>query len=333
MINRNKKNSGSPEINNIKEILSNSKIVPVNVTDQMSRCFISYAMAVNVSRAIPDVRDGLKPVHRRILYAMQDLGNTYDKPTKKCARIVGEVMGKYHPHGDSSVYDALVRLAQWFSINVPLVDGQGNFGTVDGDPAAAQRYTEARLSKIAGEMLRDIDKDTVDFYPNFDDTLMQPVVLPARFPNLLVNGSEGIAVGMATSIPPHNLGEVIGGTIALLENPEITVDELMNYIPAPDYPTGGIIMGKSGDTASVQNGTRRRRYACESRNRRSKRQRKNNSNRTSLSGKQSEPYKIHSRSGEGQKNRRHIRHSRRKRPFRYAYGNRNKERSERERRS
>ena len=254
MINRNKKNSGSPEINNIKEILSNSKIVPVNVTDQMSRCFISYAMAVNVSRAIPDVRDGLKPVHRRILYAMQDLGNTYDKPTKKCARIVGEVMGKYHPHGDSSVYDALVRLAQWFSINVPLVDGQGNFGTVDGDPAAAQRYTEARLSKIAGEMLRDIDKDTVDFYPNFDDTLMQPVVLPARFPNLLVNGSEGIAVGMATSIPPHNLGEVISGTIALLENPEITVDELMNYIPAPDYPTGALVMGRAAIQEAYRTG-------------------------------------------------------------------------------
>ncbi|MBO5304297.1 MAG: DNA gyrase subunit A, partial [Clostridia bacterium] len=163
----NKKSKGN-EIDNIKELLAKTKIIPVNVTDQMSKCFISYAMAVNVSRAIPDVRDGLKPVHRRILYAMQDLGNTHDKPTKKCARIVGEVMGKYHPHGDSSVYDALVRLAQWFSINVPLVEGQGNFGTVDGDPAAAQRYTEARLSKISQEMLRDIDKDTVDFYPNFD---------------------------------------------------------------------------------------------------------------------------------------------------------------------
>jgi len=252
MINKNRKSA--PEMNNIKEILSNSKVVPVNVTDQMSRCFISYAMAVNVSRAIPDVRDGLKPVHRRILYAMQDLGNTYDKPTKKCARIVGEVMGKYHPHGDSSIYDALVRLAQWFSINVPLVDGQGNFGTVDGDPAAASRYTEARLSKIAGEMLRDIDKDTVDFYPNFDDTLEQPVVLPARFPNLLVNGSEGIAVGMATSIPPHNLGEVINGTIALLDNPEITVDELMEYIPAPDYPTGALVMGRAAIQEAYRTG-------------------------------------------------------------------------------
>ena len=250
----NKRKAKENEINNIKEILAKTKIIPVNVTDQMSRCFISYAMAVNVSRAIPDVRDGLKPVHRRILYAMQDLGNTHDKPTKKCARIVGEVMGKYHPHGDSSVYDALVRLAQWFSINVPLVEGQGNFGTVDGDPAAAQRYTEARLSKIAQEMLRDIDKDTVDFYPNFDDTLMQPVVLPARFPNLLINGSEGIAVGMATSIPPHNMTEVINGTVALLENPEITVDELMTYIPAPDYPTGALVMGRSAIQQAYRTG-------------------------------------------------------------------------------
>lgn len=239
----NNKNSGV-DINNIKEILSKTKIVPVNVNDELSRSFIAYAMAVNVSRAIPDVRDGLKPVHRRILYGMNEMNNTYDKPTKKCARIVGEVMGKYHPHGDSSVYDALVRLAQDFSINVPLVDGQGNFGTVDGDPPAASRYTEARLSKIAGEMLRDLDKETVDMYPNFDDTLMQPVVLPARFPNLLVNGSEGIAVGMATSIPPHNLREVINGTIALIDNPDITIEELMEYIPAPDYPTGALIMGR-----------------------------------------------------------------------------------------
>ena len=239
------KNSGI-DLNNIKEILSKTKIIPVNVNEEMSKSFIAYAMAVNVSRAIPDVRDGLKPVHRRILYAMNDMNNTYDKPTKKCARIVGEVMGKYHPHGDSSVYDALVRLAQDFSINVPLVEGQGNFGTVDGDPPAAQRYTEARLSKVAGELLRDLDKETVDFYPNFDDTLMQPVVLPARFPNLLVNGSEGIAVGMATSIPPHNLREVINGTVALIDNPDITVDELMEYIPAPDYPTGALMNTTAG---------------------------------------------------------------------------------------
>lgn len=242
------------DIKNIKEILEKTKIVPVNVKDEMSKSFISYAMAVNVSRAIPDVRDGLKPVHRRILYAMYDLNNTYDKPHKKCARIVGEVLGKYHPHGDSAVYDALVRMAQDFSIRATLVDGHGNFGSVDGDPPAAQRYTEARLSKIAGELLKDLDKDTVDFYPNFDDTLTQPVVLPAKYPNLLINGSEGIAVGMATNIPPHNLNEVIDGTIALIENPELSVDDLMSYIPAPDYPTGGLVLGRAGVRKAYRTG-------------------------------------------------------------------------------
>ncbi|MDD3947160.1 MAG: DNA gyrase subunit A [Clostridia bacterium] len=233
------------DINRIKETLAKTKIVPINVRDEMAKSFISYAMAVNVSRAIPDVRDGLKPVQRRIMYAMSELNNTYDKPHKKCARIVGEVLGKYHPHGDSAVYDALVRMGQEFSIRATLIDGHGNFGSVDGDPAAAQRYTEARLSKIAGELLRDLDKDTVDFYPNFDDTLMQPSVLPAKYPNLLVNGSEGIAVGMATNIPPHNLGEVISGTLALLENPDITIDELIEYIPSPDYPTGALVLGRA----------------------------------------------------------------------------------------
>ncbi len=230
----------------IKASLLNTKIVKRGLKTEMETSFINYAMAVNVSRAIPDIRDGLKPVHRRILFAMNDMGNVYNQPHKKCARIVGEVLGKYHPHGDSSVYDALVRLAQDFSIRVTLVDGHGNFGSIDGDSPAAMRYTEARLSKAAGELLRDLDKDTVDFYPNFDDTLMQPAVLPARFPNLLVNGSEGIAVGMATSIPPHNLGEVIDGTIALIDNADITIDELMEYIPAPDYPTGGYVLGRSG---------------------------------------------------------------------------------------
>ncbi len=209
----------------------------------MKKSFIAYAMAVNVSRAIPDVRDGLKPVHRRILYSMNETGITSDKPHKKCARIVGDVLGKYHPHGDSSVYMALVRLAQDFAIRCPLIEGHGNFGSVDGDPPAAYRYTEARLSKLADEMLREIDKDTVDFSPNFDATLKQPDVLPARFPNLLVNGSDGIAVGMATNIPPHNLGEVIDATVALLNNPEITIEEIMQILPAPDYPTGGVIMG------------------------------------------------------------------------------------------
>ena len=227
----------------LSKILANSKVVDVDLNDQMKENFIAYAMAVNVSRAIPDVRDGLKPVHRRIIYGMGEMGATYDKPFKKSARTVGDVMGKYHPHGDSSIYDAMVRLAQDFSINNPLVQGHGNFGSIDGDGAAASRYTEARLSKIANEMLRDIDKNTVDFVPNYDGELKEPVVLPARFPNLLVNGSDGIAVGMATYIPPHNLKEVINGCVAMIDNPEIDIDGLMQYIPAPDYPTRGLIMG------------------------------------------------------------------------------------------
>lgn len=229
-----------------KRTLEMTKIIDIEVDKELKQSFIDYAMCVNRSRAIPDVRDGLKPVHRRILYSMNELGLTPDKAYKKCATIVGDVLGKYHPHGDSSVYDALVRLAQDFSINVPLVDGHGNFGSVDGDPAAAYRYTEARMSKMALEMLREIDKETVDFYPNFDDTRMQPVVLPARYPNLLVNGADGIAVGMATNIPPHNLGEAIDAAVALIDNPEISIDDLMRYMPAPDFPTGGIIMGRSG---------------------------------------------------------------------------------------
>ena len=227
----------------LEKILAGSKVVDVDLNDQMKTNFIAYAMAVNVSRAIPDVRDGLKPVHRRIIYGMGEMGATCDKPFKKSARTVGDVMGKYHPHGDSSIYDAMVRLAQDFSINHPLVQGHGNFGSIDGDGAAASRYTEARLSKISDEMLRDIDKNTVDFVPNYDGELKEPVVLPARFPNLLVNGSDGIAVGMATYIPPHNLKEVIDGCIAMIDNPEIDIDGLMQYIPAPDYPTRGIIMG------------------------------------------------------------------------------------------
>lgn len=234
--------------------IAESKTKDVEINGELKKSFIAYAMAVNVSRAIPDVRDGLKPVHRRILYAMSELGLTPEKPYRKCAMVVGEVLGKYHPHGDSSVYDALVRLAQDFSIRCPLVDGHGNFGSVDGDPAAAYRYTEARLSKIAMEMIRDIDKKTVDFYPNFDDTREQPAVLPARFPNLLVNGSDGIAVGMATSIPPHNLGEVIDATIALMQNPELTVDELMEYIPAPDYPTGALVLGRAAIKQAYRTG-------------------------------------------------------------------------------
>ena len=225
---------------------NNGKIIDIDIESEVKKSFISYAMAVNISRALPDVRDGLKPVHRRILYSMYESGYTFDKPTRKSARIVGDVMGKYHPHGDSSIYDALVRLAQPFSIRYTLAYGQGNFGTVDGDPAAASRYTEAKLSKIAGELLADIDKETVDFYPNFDETEMQPRVLPSRFPNLMVNGSDGIAVGMATNIPHHNLREVIDGVVALIDNPDVTIEELMEHIKGPDFPTAGQIMGLSG---------------------------------------------------------------------------------------
>ncbi len=249
------KRETSPELTEeFKKTLEMTKIVDTEVNDELKRSFIAYAMAVNKSRAIPDVRDGLKPVHRRILYAMHEMGLYNDKAYRKCARIVGDVMGKFHPHGDSSVYDALVRLAQDFTINLPLVDGHGNFGSVDGDPPAAMRYTEARLTKLAAEMLRDLDKETVDFFPNFDGIEMEPAVLPARFPNLLVNGSDGIAVGMATNIPPHNLGEVIDGTVAMIDNPDITVDELMDYIPAPDFPTGGVIMGRSGIRKAYRTG-------------------------------------------------------------------------------
>ena len=241
------KRETSPELTEeFRKTLAMTKMLDIEVDDELKRSFIAYAMAVNKSRAIPDVRDGLKPVHRRILYSMHEMGLYNDKATRKCARIVGDCMGKYHPHGDSSVYDALVRLAQEFTINFPLVYGHGNFGSIDGDGAAAMRYTEAKLTKLAAEMLRDLDKETVDFIPNFDGSEEEPTVLPARYPNLLVNGADGIAVGMATNIPPHNLAEVIAGAIAMIDNPEITVDELMEYIPAPDFPTGGIIMGRSG---------------------------------------------------------------------------------------
>ena len=249
------KKETSPELTEeFKKTLAMTKMLDVEVDEELKRSFIAYAMAVNKSRAIPDVRDGLKPVHRRILYSMHEMGLYNDKAYRKCARIVGDTLGKYHPHGDSSVYDALVRLAQDFTINFPLVDGHGNFGSVDGDSPAAMRYTEARLSKLAAEMLRDLDKETVDFIPNFDGNEQEPVVLPARFPNLLVNGSDGIAVGMATNIPPHNLAEVIDGTVAMIDNPEITVDELMQYIPAPDFPTGGIIMGRAGIRQAYRTG-------------------------------------------------------------------------------
>jgi len=226
--------------------LQNGKTIPVKITEEMQTSYINYAMSVIVERALPDVRDGLKPVQRRILYGMLELGNRPERPHKKSARIVGEVMGKYHPHGDSAIYDAMVRMAQPFSYRNMLVDGHGNFGSVDGDPPAAMRYTEARLSKLAMELLTDIDKDTVDFYPNFDETLEQPSVLPSKFPNLLVNGAAGIAVGMATNIPPHNIGEVIDGLIELIDNPEVSIKELMNHIKGPDFPTGAVVLGRDG---------------------------------------------------------------------------------------
>ncbi len=230
------------------------KVELVDINKEMKRCYIDYAMSVIVGRALPDVRDGLKPVHRRILYSLQELGLTPDKGYRKCARIVGDVLGKYHPHGDSSVYDALVRMAQDFSMRYMLVDGHGNFGSVDGDSAAAMRYTEAKMNKIAVEMLRDINKNTVDFMPNFDGEEQEPVVVPSRFPNLLVNGSSGIAVGMATNIPPHNLGEIIDGTIMLIDNPESTILELMGKIQGPDFPTGATIMGKAGIREAYETG-------------------------------------------------------------------------------
>lgn len=234
--------------------LNEGKVISIDINKEMKRCYIDYAMSVIVGRALPDVRDGLKPVHRRILFSMSELGLAPEKGYRKCARIVGEVLGKYHPHGDLSVYDALVRMAQDFSMRYMLVDGHGNFGSVDGDSAAAMRYTEAKMNKIAAEMLRDISKNTVDFIPNFDGEEKEPVVLPSRYPNLLVNGSSGIAVGMATNIPPHNLGEVIDGTIMLIDNPETTVLELMTAIKGPDFPTGATIMGKSGIRAAYETG-------------------------------------------------------------------------------
>lgn len=236
------------------EHMEDHKLIQHEIHDEMKNSYIDYAMSVIVGRALPDVRDGMKPVHRRILYGMDQLGTTPDKPYKKSARIVGEVMGKYHPHGDSSIYDAMVRMAQDFSMRYPLVDGHGNFGSIDGDSAAAQRYTEARMSPFSMEMLRDIDKDTVDFTPNFDGEEKEPVVLPSRYPNLLVNGSNGIAVGMATNIPPHNLGEVIDATVHMIEEPECTVDDLMNYVKGPDFPTGAQILGRAGIREAYRTG-------------------------------------------------------------------------------
>jgi DNA gyrase subunit A len=234
------------ETNLPPETYDNNRIIRVNIEEQMKSAYIDYSMSVIVGRALPDIRDGLKPVHRRVLYAMNELGLDYGKPYKKSARIVGEVMGKYHPHGDSSIYDTMVRMAQEWTMRYKLVDGQGNFGNQDGDPPAAMRYTEARFEKITEDILADIDKDTVDFQPNFDDSLKEPSVMPSRIPNLMVNGSSGIAVGMATNMLPHNLSEVIDGCIAYIDNREITAEELIKYVKGPDFPTAGVIHGFDG---------------------------------------------------------------------------------------
>ena len=235
-------------------MLNQTNKISVNIEDEMKRSYMDYAMSVIIGRALPDVRDGFKPVHRRCLYAMYDMGNDWNKPYKKSARVVGDVIGKYHPHGDSAVYDTIVRMAQDFSLRYPMVDGQGNFGSVDGDSPAAMRYTEIRMSQLAHEMLVDIDKETVETGPNYDDSLQEPLVLPAKIPNLLVNGSSGIAVGMATNIPPHNLGEVIDGIIACIENPDLSFEELMELIPGPDFPTAGFIYGREGIISAYRTG-------------------------------------------------------------------------------
>ena len=231
--------------------------IPVAIEEEMKSSFMDYAMSVIVSRALPDVRDGLKPVHRRILYTQHLTNNVWNRPYIKCARVVGDVLGRFHPHGDTAAYDALVRLAQDFAMRYPLIDGQGNFGSVDGDPPAAYRYTECRMEKIGQELLADIDKETVDYQPNYDDKELEPTVLPTKLPNLLVNGAAGIAVGMATNIPPHNLREIVTATIAVIKNPAITVDELLEIVPGPDFPTGGIICGRGGIRAAYVNGPRR----------------------------------------------------------------------------
>ena len=230
------------------------EVLPINIEDELQQSYLDYAMSVIVGRALPDVRDGLKPVHRRVLHAMNVLGNDWNKPYKKSARVVGDVIGKYHPHGDSAVYDTIVRMAQDFSMRYLMVDGQGNFGSIDGDSAAAMRYTEVRMAKLSHEMLADIDKETVDWVPNYDGTEQIPEVLPTRVPNLLVNGSSGIAVGMATNIPPHNLTEVMNGCLALIDNPDLDIDQLMEYIPGPDFPTGAFINGRDGIVEAYRTG-------------------------------------------------------------------------------
>ena len=289
----------------------------------MKRSYLDYAMSVIVSRALPDVRDGLKPVHRRILYSMHEQGHTPDKKYVKSARVVGDVMGKYHPHGDSAIYDALVRMAQDFSMRLMLIDGQGNFGSVDGDPPAAMRYTECRLGKPAMSILADIDEDTVDFQANYDGNEREPVVLPARFPNLLVNGAGGIAVGMATNIPPHNLGEVVDACVALIDDPALSIDDLISIMPGPDFPTGGIILGRSGIRSAYHTGrgsiVMRGKVAIEDA---AQGARGDHHHRDSVPGEQGDDDRAHGRAGAREEDRRHRRAARRIRPRRLPRGDR-----------
>ena len=286
-------------------------ILPVNIEDELRQSYLDYAMSVIVGRALPDVRDGLKPVHRRVLFTMNELNNTFNRPYMKSARVVGDVMGKYHPHGDSAIYDTLVRMAQDFAMRYMLVDGQGNFGSIDGDRAAAMRYTEARMSRMASELLADLDKETVEFVPNYDDTLSMPAVLPTRMPNLLVNGSSGIAVGMATNIPPHNLSEVIDGCLALLDDPQITVDGLMEHIQGPDFPTAGIINGRAGIVQAYRTGRGPHLRARPGRGdpEREDGQRHHHHHRDSVPAEQSAADREDRRAGERQEDRRHHRAS------------------------
>ncbi len=285
------------------------EILPVNLEDEMRQSYLDYAMSVIVGRALPDVRDGLKPVHRRVLYAMSELGNDWNKPYKKSARIVGDVIGKYHPHGDTAVYDTIVRMAQPFSMRYMLVDGQGNFGSVDGDSPAAMRYTEIRMAKIAHTMLDDLDKETVDFVPNYDDTEKEPAVLPARAPNLLVNGSSGIAVGMATNIPPHNLNEVIDACLALIDDETIGIDALMQHVPGPDFPTAGLDQWGPGHPRGLSHRTRTHLHARPHRSgdRPGQRQAGHHRQRTALPGEQGEIGREDRRTGEGEAHRGYFR--------------------------
>ena len=289
----------------------------------MRRSYLDYAMSVIVARALPDARDGLKPVQRRILYAMKEGGYDSTRPFRKSARIVGDVMGKYHPHGDSAIYDAMVRMAQDFSMRLPLISGQGNFGSMDGDPPAAMRYTEARLATVAETLLADIDKDTVEFQPNYDEREQEPTVLPAAFPNLLANGAGGIAVGMATNIPPHNLGELIDACCALIDNPELTIQQVMEYVPGPDFPTGGIILGRNGIRAGLRARPRLADHARQDHHRGGpRRPRVDHRLGDPLPGEQGAPARAHRRGGARQAGRGHLRDPRRERPRRRAPGDR-----------